>query len=208
MADIFEGDNNDVSSFIAQDLDLFGVAERTMDLWKLQDSTSHHTAVDIVISKGLSRDMYSKIRTNIKNAIGKKEFSVDNFKFTDKKLKEWGLSNEKITAIRKIFQLETVDSNALCRIKECGLQVVKQFKVIFGENDDTFMNEDYNVRFNLGILFSKNKLMTPQESTKVARNWSGHRSIISYFLHRLKPTSTYKILEEQELSKEDFYEVY
>jgi 3-methyladenine DNA glycosylase/8-oxoguanine DNA glycosylase len=207
MADVFEGDNNDMSSCIAEDLDLFAVATRTMDLWKLPERTAHHIAIDLVISKGLSYDMYTKVRNNIKNAIGKREYSQDTFKFTDKKLKEWGISGEKINAIRKILQLETVDSGALCRIKECGLHIVKAFKVFFQEHDDTFLNEDYNVRTNMGILFCKNKLMTPQEATRVAKNWNGHRSIISYFLHRLKPTSAYKILDQEELDDNDFYEI-
>lgn len=207
MADIFEGDNNDISDIIAEDLDLFSVAKNTKELWELPEHSAHHTAIDLVMSKGLSFDMYKKLRTSIINAIGKKEYSRDNFKFTDKKLKEWGMSADKISAIRKILQLENVDSNALCRIHECGIHIVKAFKVFYGENDDTFLNEDYNVRTNMGILFSKNKLMSPQESTKVARNWSGHRSIISYFLHRLKPEGTFKILDNEELQKDDFFEI-
>lgn len=207
MADVFEGDNTDISSIIAEDLDLFSVAKNTKDLWILPEHSAHHTAVDLVMAKGLSFDMYKRLRTNIYNAIGKREYSRDTFKFTDKKLKEWGMSNEKITAIRKILEVETVDSGALCRIRECGIHIVKAFKVFYGEHDDTFLNEDYNVRTNLGLLFSKNKLMTPQEATKVARNWSGHRSIISYFLHRLKPESVFKILDNEDLQKEDFFEL-
>jgi hypothetical protein len=205
MADIFEGDNTDISKNIAEDLDLFELANRYKKLWERKERSAHHTAVDLVISRGMSPDTYKNICDNIKNAIGKKDYSIDTFKITDKKLKEWGLSNDKITAIRKILQLESVDSNTLCRIKECGIHIVKAFKVFFGEHDDTFLNEDYNVRTNMGILFYKNKLMTPQEATQVAKNWNGYRSTISFFLHRLKPEGAFKVLNDEELSREDFY---
>jgi hypothetical protein len=124
---------------------------------------------------------------------------------TDKKLKQWGLSSQKIAAIRQILSLSEVTPRDLCKIKEGGIHLVKSFKVMTELDDDVFLNTDYNVLRNLGILFGRSKPMTSTEATIVSRNWIGYRSQISYFLHRLKPEGAVKVFAEQKLEPWDFW---
>lgn len=205
--DVFEGDDTSQDrNEIAQDLDLFSLSNKYKKLWKLPECPSHHRAVLLLIAKGIPHDTFKRIRSKISEAIGNKPISASNFTMTDKKLKEWGLSNEKISGIRKILALPEVTSGALCKIKEGGIYLVKAFKIFQEEDDDIMLFEDYNVLKNLGILFFRNKPMTKTEAQQVCKNWINYRSQISYFLYRLKPDSADKIHDEtKELDKYDFW---
>jgi len=202
--DAFEGDVNNDREFLAQDLDLFAVSNDTKKWWKLPEKSALHTAVTILISRGSTEEMTARIMEKIRNSIGKGDITRDNFKFTDKKLKEWGLSSDKISGIRKILSLEEVNAESLCRIKEGGIFLVNGFKVMHEEDDDVLWSEDYNVRRCLGILFFRQKNMTETEARQVGKVWAGYRSQISYFLHRLKPEGAIKIRDEEELDQYDF----
>jgi len=197
--EIFEGnDPSEDRIFHAADLDLFSIANRYRKFWKLPERSPYHTAISLLIGKGLPYDTVSKIMEHIGQALGNKDISPKNFHITDKKLKSWGLSQEKIDGIRKILALEEVSSQSLCKIKEGGIYLVKAFKVIQEEDDDVFLPDDYNVLRNLGILFFRDKPMTKTEAMKLSRAWQGHRSLISYFLLKLKPDGAVKILDEEE----------
>ena len=68
-------------------------------------------------------------------SIGKGDISPNSFHITDKKLKSWGLSNEKIEGIKAILALPEVNSKSLCKIKEGGIYLVKAFKIFTGDDD-------------------------------------------------------------------------
>lgn len=205
MSEVFEGDNFDNRQFIAQDLDLFEISNKYKHLWLFPEYSSLHTSIVLLIRKGLSYSSSSKILNKINEAIGNKQISKTNFTMTDKKLKQWGLSSEKIEGIRKILNLEQVTSNSLCKIKEGGLYLVKLFKIINQEDDDIFLWDDYNVLRNMGILFYRNKSLSKQECIFISKNWIGYRSQISYFLYRLRPEGALKICEDLELNIDDFW---
>jgi len=201
--DIFEGDNTNINSEHALSLDLFSISNKYKKYWKFPDRSDFHQAIYITISKGLNNDQTNQIMQKITNSIGK-EITPEKFSFTDKKMKEWGLSNEKIQIIKKIKELQEITSSNLCKIKEGGIYLVKAFKILQEEDDDTFLMDDYNIRKNMSILFVKNKLMTTQEARDISKVWQGHRSQISYFLYRLKESGAIKILDEEELDEKDF----
>jgi hypothetical protein len=209
MSDVFEGDNNsDVNQSIVEAHDLFALSNRYKKFWTLPECAAAHRAILLLIYKGVSYDFGSKILQRIQSAIGKKDFTAKNFTITDKKLKEWGLSSEKIEGIRQILALAEqgeITSSVLCKVKAGGLYLVKAFKVFSEENDDVFMAEDYNVQQNMGILLFRTKKMTNTEAMRLSRTWEGYRSRISYFLYRLKPTGAVKILDEEDLEPWDFW---
>ena len=201
---IFEGDNTNNTQEYAVDLDLFSLSNKYKPYWKFEDRNDFHQAIFIIISKGISFDQTKEIMEKITKSIGK-DITANKFTFKDKKLKEWGLSNEKIEAINKIKSLSEITPSSLCKIKEGGIYLLKAFKILQEEDEDTFLLEDYNVRKNMSILFFKNKLMTPQEARDISKAWQGHRSQISYFLYRLKETGAIKIIDEKELDEKDFF---
>lgn len=204
---IFEGDNNgEVNHEFAQDLDLFNLSNECKKFWKLPERNNLYTAIFIMVSKGLSYETYNKIMENMHKSIGVK-FTVNNFNFSDKKLKEWGLSNDKISGIRKILEIaktEEITPKNLCRVKEGGIYLYKSFKIIQEEDDDCFLFEDHIVRKNLSVLFYKDKLMLPTEAKEISKAWQGHRSQISYFLSKLKESGAVKILDDEPLEQSDF----
>ena len=204
--DVFEG--NDTSLFFsnhAKDLDLFDLSNQYKHLWKLPETSPAHRAVLLLIGKGISPENYYKIVSKIEASIGKKEINKHSFGIRDIKLKEFGLSTDKIIGIRKILDLPEVTSKTLCKVKEGGIYLVKAFKIFYEEEDDIFLQEDYLVRKNLSVLFFKDKLMSEAEARKLSTNWAGHKSQISYFLSRLKPTGSAKILAEEPLTECDFF---
>jgi hypothetical protein len=204
---IFEGDNtNEINQHFIQDLDLFNLSNKFKKFWKLPERNNLYTAIFIMVSKGLPFETYNKIMENMHKSLGVK-FTVNSFNFSDKKLKEWGLSNDKISGIRKILEIaktEEITPKNLCRVKEGGIYLYKSFKILQEEDDDCFLFEDYIVRRNLSILFYKDKIMTTTEAKDISVAWRGHRSQISYFLSKLKESGVVKILDDEPLEEYDF----
>ena len=204
--DIYQGpDTTEDRDFIAKELDLFSISSKYKKYWILDECSSMHRAIYLLIHKGVSFDIGDKIMQHIKSTIGNKDITSDNFTMTDKTLKKWGLSAEKISGIRSIISLPEVNSKNICKIKEGGIYLLKGFKVLEQEDDDVLWNNNYNVLKNMGILFYRDKSMSPQEAMTVGKNWAGYRSQISYFLCRLKPEGAIKILDEIELEPWDFF---
>lgn len=205
--DIFEGDSSkDEKKDYALDLDLFNISNKYKSLWKYPERTDLFQALFIMISKGLPYEQYNPIIKKITDSLGK-NITIDNFKIRDEKLKEWGLSNDKINGIRKILKIAketSINPSTLCKVKEGGIYLVKLFKILQEEDDDIFLAEDYVIRRMLTILYSRSKLMSIPEAKEISATWQGYRSQISYFLYRLKDSGARKILNEEELDKSDF----
>lgn len=203
--EVFQGDNNNnVNTFIAEDLDLFKTSTEYKSYWQILETGALHTALEIMIRKGLSFSLGEKIMNNIRSAVGK-EMTKKNFSMTDKKLKQWGISSEKIKAMHKILDLPEITSQSLCSIKEGGIHLVKAFKIMAQEDDDVFLHTEYRVLQNMGILFCKEKNMTPVEAMRLSRVWNGYKSQISMFLYSLKPEGAFKLLDNQALDQYDFW---
>lgn len=200
-SEIFEGDNIDNKKEIALELDLFSLSNKYKNFWKYSEKSDLHQAIFIMISKGLSYEQYNPILKKIYTSLGN---NFTKFDISEKKLKEWGLSNEKIQAIYKITKLPEINSKTLCKIREGGIYLIKAFKILQEEDDDIFLAEDYIVRRVLGILYFRTKLMTIPEVKDIAKIWQGHRSQISYFLSRLKDSGAEKILNDEDLTEQDF----
>lgn len=206
-SDILEGDSNsEEKKDIALDLDLFNLSEKYKSFWKYPERTDLFQAIFILISKGCTFEQYDFILQKITQSLGFK-ITLENFKIQDKKLKEWGLSTDKINAIRKLLEIAKehgVTPSSLCKVKEGGIYLVKSFKILQEEDDDVFLAEDYIVRRILSILYYRSKILTVTEAKEISKAWIGHRSQISYFLSRLKDSGASKILDKQELDKYDF----
>jgi hypothetical protein len=205
--EVYQGDNNSeyIIEDIVNDLDLFEVSMKYKKLWELREHTPTHLAILLLIFKEVSHSSGSKIMEKIEQSIGKKDISCSNFTMNDKKLKDWGISSDKIIGIKKILKLSEINGKTLCNIKEGGIYLVKAFKIFNQEDDDMFFIEDYNVRLNLGILFNRKKPMTKAEALSVSKHWKGFRSHISYFLYRLSDIGAYKIVNKEDLQQCDFH---
>jgi hypothetical protein len=161
--------------------------------------------VEILIRQGLSWDNSERIMGYIRASIGQADITPANLSMTDKTFKRWGLSGEKIAGIRKILALPVVTPQTLCSVKEGGIELVRMFKVLEGDDDDCWLYSDYNILRNLAVLLFRSKALTSRECMAIGRAWAGTRSQISYFLHRLKPEGAAKILEDEELEPWDFW---
>lgn len=201
---VFEGSQDDQRDY-AEDLDLFAISTFTKPLWELPECSAVHRAIEILIRKGLNWDHSQAIMSRINASIGNRDISQANFTMRDETLKKWGLSNDKIAGIRKILALPEVTGSTLCAIKEGGIYLVRMFKILHGEQDDVPFPDDYNLKQCLGILFYRQRAMTPQDMMEISKTWNGYRSQIAYFLHRLKPEAVAKIQDDQDLEPWDFW---
>lgn len=203
--DIFEGDDNaaERSDFIG-DLDLFAVSNKTKKYWKLPERSNLHIALYLMITMGMSYESGEKIMKKIKDTIGDKDMSKENFVISDKTLKEWGLSATKISGIKKILGLKEITQQSLCKVREGGIKLVKMFMVLSETKDDTSLEFCYEVRRNLSNLLGHSKILPEPDAKKLFLKWSGYKSQIGYFLYRLKPDSAVKIVDDIELDQYDF----
>ncbi len=196
MDDVFEGDNNtDDVLFYAEQLDLFKWANNTKHIWKYPETNPYHLIITLLINN-------KKIMDHISHALGKRPITPQNYIFKPETQKKWGISNEKIFQIKYILQLEEITASKFCSFKDIFL--LKLFKIVLEEEDDIFLYESPHIRKILGILFGRNKPMDKAEVMKVSKVWNSYKSLISYFLFRLKDTGAIKILEEIDLISEDF----
>lgn len=203
--DIFEGDDtfSERVEFL-KNLDLFSLSNGTKNYWKLADHSALHTALYLMITKGMSFESGEKLMNKIRGTLGKKDMNKEKFTISDKTLKEWGLSAAKIQGIRTILSLDSINSSTLCKVKEGGLWLIKMHAVLAETNDDTPLYFCYEVKQNLAALLGHAKILSDEETKKLFTIWTGYRSQISYFLYRIKPESIVKILDDEELDKFDF----
>lgn len=208
---VFEGDSDSYDDFI-KELDLFSVAMSTRKLWDLtasecpENSTKIHIAIYLIVHSGCSYNVGNQIFNYIRQSMGHKSISPETFTFTDKTLKKWGLSNDKISLIRNILTYtdDNFNSTVFCRLKP-GINLIQLFKAFTDENEDTYAYSDYNIKKNIAVMLERAKMPSDNENRKLSRVWNGFRSIITQFLYRLKPTGMNKILEEEVLTSVDFY---
>lgn len=204
--DGFQGQSSNDVEYM-QEMDLFAISERTKHLWQSQPRTPLHRAIEILIRQNMNWTNGEYIMQRIKDTIGDVDISVSNLTMTDKTLKKWGLSTEKISGIRKILSLEEITPKTLCSVKEGGIHLVQMFTAMEGENDDCWVYNDSNLLRNLGILLGRSRSLAAREALQIGRSFAGVRSQISCFLHMLKPEGAICIVNNEPLEPEHFYGV-
>jgi len=209
---------NDRESFDYTHFNLLKLAQDTKDYYTFPERSLLHNAILMIIYSRLNNSKSQEIKNKIYNSIGKEgkiELSVDNFKFKDKTLLGYGLSHDQIGLIRSVLSLsKTLEKGQmtikdLTKIKGIGIWVIKSLKIITHTDDNICFEQDYNVRNNLGLLYGYDKLVSETEVKKILNTWNGNRTIISYFLWRLKKEAILKIIgiteddDDEEVKEED-----
>lgn len=205
MSEDIVGTDSELFEF--EDFDLLNISKETELYWRQPERSLIHNAISCVISMRIpfkkSREIRQKIYTSIGKE-GKVEITRDNFKFKDKTLLSYGLSNEQIRIIREILNNDIKTIKDLTKIKGIGIWTVKAIKILMNVDPDISLEQDYYIRNNLTLLYGYKKVMTETEARKILQTWRGNRTQISYMLWRLKPEGIMKIFEEQKLDKYDF----
>jgi len=224
---------NDREIFQYDHFDLLKLAQDTKSYYQFPKRSLLHNTILMIIYSRLNNTKSQEIKNKIYNSIGKEgkvELTTENFKFKDKTLLSYGLSHEQIDLIRKVLLLsnhtkmgkEELTIKNLTKIKGINIWIIKSLKIITNDildekekNDNICFEQDYNVRNNLGLLYGYSKLVSETDVKKILNTWNGNRTIISYFLWRLKKEAIFKILgfnhlgedledEEKELDFFDF----
>jgi hypothetical protein len=205
--DGFQGESSNDVEYL-QDMDLFALSEQTKHLWRSEERTPLHRALEILIRQNMNWTNGDNIMKRIRDSIGSADMSASNMIMTDKTLKKWGLSAEKISGIRKILSLGEITPKTLCSVKEGGIHLIQMFTVMEGENDDCWIYNDSNILRNLGTLLGRSRSLTPREGMIVSRaSFAGVKSQISYFLHMLRPEGAIAICNDEPLEVAHFYSV-
>lgn len=205
MSENIVGTDREIFEF--EDFDLLNISKETELYWRQPERSLIHNAISCVISMRIpfkkSREIRQKIYTSIGKE-GKVEITKDNFKFKDKTLISYGLSNEQVRIIREILNNDINTIKDLTKIKGIGIWTLKAIKILMNVDPDISLEQDYYIRNNLTLLYGYKKVMTETETKKILQTWKGYRTQISYMLWRLKPEGILKILAEQKLNKYDF----
>lgn len=186
--------------------DLLKLAIDNKEHYVFPDRSLTHNAILMIIANRLNNEKSEEVKKKLYSSIGREgkvELSKENFKFKDKTLLSYGLSHDQIKLIREVLEMKEINIKNLTKIKGIGIWTIKALKIITNE-DNVCFEQDYNVRNNLGLLYGYDKLVPESEVKKILSSWNGNRTIISYFLWRLKKESIVKILEDQKLSYLDF----
>lgn len=186
--------------------DLLKLAVDYKDHYVFPDRSLTHNTILMIVASRLNNTKSEEIKKKLYSSIGKEgkiELTRENFKFKDKTLLSYGLSHEQIKLIREVLEMKEITIKNLTKIKGIGIWTIKALKVITNEDNICF-EQDYNVRNNLGLLYGYDKLVSESEVKKILSSWNGNRTIISYFLWRLKKEAIVKILEEEKLEYTDF----
>ena len=203
--DSFQGESSNDTEFL-QELDLFALSEQTKQWWQAPPRTPVHRAIEILIRQNMSWENGEKIMERVRASIGEADISLSNLVMTDKTLKKWGLSAEKISGIRKILSLQEITPKTLCSIKEGGIYLVQMFTVMEEENDDCWVYNNPNALRNLSIFLGRARPLTAREAVHMSRSaFSGHRSQLSYFLYMLKTEGAIAMVNDEPLEITHFY---
>jgi 3-methyladenine DNA glycosylase/8-oxoguanine DNA glycosylase len=219
---------NDRETFQYDHLDLVKLAQDTKNYYQFPTRSLLHNTILMIIYSRLNNVKSQEIKNKIYNSIGKEgkiELTSENFKFKDKTLLSYGLSHEQIDLIRKVLEIsktekkeelniknltkEELNIKNLTKIKGIGIWIIKALKIIMNDkleekekNDNICFEQDYNVRNNLGLLYGYNKLVSETEAKKILNTWNDNKTIVSYFLWRLKKEAVFKILGFNELGED------
>lgn len=197
----------DRECFEFNDFNLLNISKETELYWKQPERSLLHNAISCVISMRIPFKKSREIRKKIYTSIGKEgkiELTRDNFKFKDKTLLSYGLSNEQVRIIREILNNDIKTIKDLTKIKGIGIWTIKAIKILMNIDSDISLEQDYYIRNNLTLLYGYKKVMTETEAKKILQTWKGNRSQICYMLWRIKKEGIEKIIEEQKLTKYDF----
>ena len=181
---------------------------KTKEFWTLKPKTLFHNAISLLTSQKIKFSESRAIRKKLYELNENREeycpkiFSV--LKYSN--FKNCGLEDNIINCMFKVIELEkannlTIDN--LQQIKGIGPWTIKSLKIMNNLDDDIFLYEDYWIRQRLSELVKSDKILTQCECKK---NMSGYKNLsnISKFLWRINKKGTHKILNNEELNKDDF----
>lgn len=180
----------------------------TKEYWTLKPKTLFHNAISLLTSQ--------KIKFSESRAIRKKLYELNenreeycpkifsNLKFDN--FKNCGLEDNIINSMFEVIGLEKSNNltiENLQKIKGVGPWTIKSLKIMNDLDDNVFLFEDYWIRQRLTEIAKSYKILTQSECKKYVINYK-NLSDVSRFLWRINKSGTRKILNNQELCKEDF----
>lgn len=181
---------------------------KTNKYWMLKPKSLFHNTISLLTSQ--------KIKFSESRAIRKKLYELNENKdeycpnifsnLTSTNFKNCGLADNIIESMFKVIKLEK--NNALTitnleEIKGIGPWTIKSLKIMNNLDDNIFLYEDYWIRQRVSELLKSEKILSQANCKKLFSN-SQHLSDISRFLWRINSNGTIKMLNGEELIKNDF----
>lgn len=182
---------------------------KTDKYWLIPQKSLFHNTISLLTSQKIKFSESRNIRKNLyKLNQYNDEFSINIFKnLTNDDFLNCGLSSNIIEVIKKVIDLELnniLTIETLQNIKGIGIWTIKSLKIMNNLDDNVILYEDYWIRQRLSELVKSNKILTQSECKKLFTGSSTNLSEISKFLWRITKNGTHKIINNLELSKNDF----
>lgn len=151
--------------------------------------------VTSIVYQQLSIKAASAILKRLKAGLSGEVTAEEILKAKPKKLKEWGLSRQKIAYVKdlakktkkgeveldKIGKLSDEEiTKELIAVKGIGPWTAKMFLMFSLARPDIFPVDDLGIRNGMKLLLKKE--MKPAEMVKFSQRWKPHRTIASWYI--------------------------
>jgi 3-methyladenine DNA glycosylase/8-oxoguanine DNA glycosylase len=182
--------------------------KNTNKYWLLPQKSLFHNTISLLTSQKIKFSESRNIRKKLYELNQEQnEYSIKIFEnLTNKDFIKCGISNNIIEIIKNVIELEKnklLTIEKLENLKGIGPWTIKSLKIMNNFDNNIFLYEDYWIRQRLSELVKSNKILTQSECKKIFIN-STNCSEISMFLWRIKKSGTFQIINNLELTKDNF----
>lgn len=183
------------------------ILNNTKEFYKLKEYPIFHQAISLIISQKITFNKGREIRKKLFELTKESCFTKDNLGLLSyDQFKNIGLDDDKIKVIMNVIDIDCNDEEdfivKISKTKGIGPWTIKSLKIMF-DLDDEFLFEDLWIRKRVSELFKKDNIMSQMECKNISDAIENKR-IMSLFFWKIKPEGIKKILENEELKREDF----
>lgn len=181
---------------------------KTEKFWDIPKKSFFHNTISLLTSQKIKFVESKNIRKKLYELNNNNnEYNIDIFNnLTNDDFLNCGLSINIINIIRTVIELEkknilTIDE--LKKIKGIGIWTIKSLHIMNNLSNNILLYEDFWIRQRLTELTNSNKILTQSECKKLFNDLN-NLSEISRFLWRITKKGTYKIINNMQLTRDDF----
>lgn len=190
------------------------LAEHYKDLYPIPCGTLLQNTISLIVSQQVKFSQGRVIRKRLyelidaktsKTSSGSTDTDTILRSLTHKDWKDLGLTPNKISTILEITSMSNLSVDNLDHIKGIGPWTIKALKVLTNSDPNVFLSEDLWIRKRFSELVGT-RTLSSKELDEMMGNSDTNSNLtqVSRFLWRLKPENVQKLVQSQELSREDF----
>lgn len=173
-------------------------ANKYYDMYKLFNYGVFHHACGCVVAQKIKFSVGRKIREELYRLCGFPLTQVNVLNFNLSKIV--GLSQEKIILLKEMAKMEE-NLDGYKTLKGFGPWSYNAVSILINRKDDINLVSDKYIRKNVQLYNGIDNQKNCFCFLETAKN---DKTKVCYFLWRIRPTSIYKVINNESLGKEDF----